>query len=105
MIAYLHINHGENRASRGILTTPNIELIIDYIQKGTVIGVSYGSFKDGSGTAYWIKENDTCTQLMMLKVLVSGLIGDQIAYRNEISGIYGMVMVLVLNTMWRKWGG
>ena len=46
------------------------------------------------GTAAWIIENESGTQRIMGVVNVPGTVLDQCAYRSEIAGIYGSVLVI-----------
>ena len=85
---------GEQWALKEILTTDCIDEIVRDINKGTAVAVSDGSFKGMGGTAAWIIENESGSQRIMGVVNVPGTVLDQSAYRSEIAGIYGSVLVI-----------
>ena len=84
---------GEQWALNELLTTDSISDIVKDIENGTAVAVSDGSFKRNGGTAAWIIENHTGTQRIMGNVNVPGTVLDQSAYRSEIAGVYGSVLV------------
>lgn len=81
----------------GRATTVKINEIVQDILNGTAVGVSDGSFNQEFGTAYWILENTSGTQRIMGNIFILGFKIDQSAYRSEIGGIYGLLMVIELN--------
>ena len=89
----LELKQGERWAIKDVRMTQHINEIIDDITNGTAVGVSDGSFKDEFGTASWVIENFSGSQMIMGNVLVPGFQSNQSAYRSEIAGIYGLVMV------------
>ena len=92
---------GEQWAVQNIHTTLKINEIIRDIGQGTAVAISDGSFKDEAGTAAWIIENESGTQRMMGYVMVPGFASDQSAYRSEIAGIYGSVLVVeMIKEVW-----
>ena len=93
---------GETWAVQEVKTSREINEIVDDIANGTAVGVSDGSFKDEFGTASWVIENASGSQRIMGNVIVPGFHSDQSAYRSEIAGIYGLVMVT--EAIKRLWG-
>ena len=83
-------------ALRDVLASDDIDEIIADIIKGTAIGVSDGSFKDQFGTASWVIENAKGTQRITGNVLIPGHHTDHSAYRSEIGGLYGLVLMTEL---------
>ena len=93
---------GEWWALMDIMCTESIDEIISDIIKGTAVAVSDSSFKDERGTDAWIIENASGTQRLLGKVLVPGYASDHSAYRSEIAGLYGIVlMVEIIKKVWR----
>ena len=107
LIDVLDRRKGEQWAIQQLLTTTDIDEIVQDIAKGTAVGVSDGSFKDEAGTAAWIIENERGTQRIMGKTIVPGYASDQSAYRSEIAGIYSMVLIVeMIKEVWKlKYGG
>ena len=92
---------GEDWAVMGVVMTREIDEIIEDIRNGTELGVSNGSFKNLFGTASWVIENASGSQRILGNVLIPGFKSDQSAYRSEIGGIYGLVLVVELTKeMW-----
>ena len=102
LIECLHKRIGETWAVHDVKTSVDIDEIVDDIANGTAVGVSDGSFKEEFGTTSWVIENASGTQRIMGNVLVPGFASDQSAYRSEIAGIYGLVMVT--EAIKRLWG-
>ena len=76
------------------------------ITNGTAIGVSDGSFKDQFGTASWVIENARGTQRITGNVLIPGHHTDHSAYRSEIGGLYGLVLMTeLMKEVWGVSGG
>jgi hypothetical protein len=94
VINALDIREGEQWALKEILTTESITEIVRDIENGTAVAVSDGSYKDNGGTAAWIIENKSGTQRIVGQVNVPGTVSDQSAYRSEIAGIYGSILVI-----------
>ena len=89
-------------ALRDVLATDDIDEIIADITNGTAIGVSDGSFKDQFGTASWVIENARGTQRITGNVLIPGHHTDHSAYRSEIGGLYGLVLMTeLMKEVWR----
>ena len=93
-IETLHSKPGEMWAVHEVMSTTDISGILLDIEKGTVVCVSDGSYKDECGTAAWIIENDEGTQRIQGKVAVPGFASDQSAYRSELAGLYAIVYVV-----------
>ena len=102
LIQRLHKRAGEQWALQQMLTTESIDEIIRDLVNGTAVAVSDGSYKDKAGTACWIIENASGTQRIMGLVNVPGYGSDHSAYRSEIAGIYGIV--LVIEMIQQVWG-
>ena len=77
-----------------MLTTDNIDGIIQDVCNGTAVAVSDGSYKEMGGTAAWILENASGSERIIGLVNVPGTVLDQSAYRSEIAGIYGSVVMV-----------
>lgn len=69
-------------------------IIADAIRNRTAIAVSDGSFKDTYGTAAWVLEGDISAGRIIGPVIALGNDVDHSAYRNELSGILA-VMIMV----------
>ena len=97
---------GERWALQNIQMTDNIDEIVNDLSKGTAIGVSDGSFKDRFGTASWVIENESGTQRINGDCIIPGSPSDQSAYRSEIGGLYGLVIVVeMIKDMWNIQSG
>mgnify|MGYP003519673277 CR=1 FL=1 len=75
-------------------TTDNGMRIAQAIRDGTAIAISDGSFKDGFGTsALKIEAADSTDNIIAVNV-VPGNTADQGAYRSELAGIFGQVVLV-----------
>ena len=87
---------GNKWAAKQVTTTPSIDNIMQDLEKGTLVGVSDGSYKEGIGTASYIIENLSGTERIIGLIEVPGHEDEQDSYRSELAGLYGIVLVLEL---------
>jgi hypothetical protein len=81
-------------ALRGIQLTDDGRTIAQVIRDGTAIAVSDGSFKDCFGTASWVVEGSSPSHRIRGDNIVRGDTEDQGSYCSELSGLYGITVVL-----------
>ena len=81
-------------AVKHVTVTPSIDNIVQDIKTQTLVGVSDGSFKDGIGTASFIIENLKGTERIVGLIDVPGHEDEQDAYRSELAGLYGILVVI-----------
>jgi len=67
------------------------ELIAAALRDGTAIAVSDGSFKDQFGTAALVIEGPDSDNQMLAVNVTPGHPEEQLSYRSELSGIFGIV--------------
>jgi hypothetical protein len=68
--------------------------VADAIRLGHAIAVSDGSYKDNLGTAAYVLEGKTSKNRIVAVLKVPGLPADQSPYRSELSGLYGIVVMV-----------
>jgi hypothetical protein len=68
--------------------------IAQAIRDGTAIAVSDGSFKDCVGTASWVVEGSSPSHRIRGDNIVPGDTENQVSYRSELSGLYGITLVI-----------
>jgi hypothetical protein len=68
--------------------------LADAIRLGHAIAVSDGSYKDELGTAAYVLEGKTKMNRIVGVLKVPGLPADQSSYRSELSGMYGIVVMV-----------
>ena len=83
----------ESWAVRSVIATDSIDGIVQSLKDGTAIGVSDGSFKSRFGTACYIIENETGDERIVGLIDVPGFSDEHDAYRSELAGLLGLVMV------------
>jgi hypothetical protein len=66
--------------------------IAQAIRDGTAIGISDGSFKDGFGMTPWVLEVSSPRHRIRGDNIVPGDTADQVSYRSELSGLYGITL-------------
>jgi hypothetical protein len=68
--------------------------LADAIRLGHAIAVSDGSYKDELGMAAYVLEGENGTNRIVAVLKVPGLSADQSPYRSELSGLYGIVVMV-----------
>jgi hypothetical protein len=77
----------------------DLKPILQALSSGSARAVSNGSFKDKSGTSAFTVVDDDETSILGLNV-VPGHPDDQSAYRSELAGLFGIVMLVNLLSKW-----
>ena len=72
----------------------SIDGILDSLRDGTAVGASDCSFKDKSGATCWILENATGKERIVGLINVPRHDDEHDTYRNEITGLYGIVIAV-----------
>jgi hypothetical protein len=70
--------------------------LAEAICKGTAIAVCDGSFKDELGMAAYVLEGETTANRIVVVLVTPGNAEDQSSYRSELSGIFGVVVMVHL---------
>jgi hypothetical protein len=70
--------------------------LAEAISKGIAIAVCDGSFKDEFGTAAYVLEGETSTNRIVVVLVTPGTDDNQSSYRSELSGIFGVVVMVHL---------
>jgi len=68
--------------------------VVEAIQQGTTVAVSDGSFQDQAGLVAWTIKSDTKQHQIRGYGQTLGAAQDQTAYRSELFGIWGILIML-----------